>query len=106
MAAREQALAQREAEVRRREVALTRGGGAGVDPMLIKNFPPCCPIVHHDIANDIPDFNKNITRAYAATPAVYPSHCNAYMMYRSMFTHRFPLLVMPVIARLSTHTPQ
>ena len=32
--------------------------------MTIKNFPPCCPVVHHDIANDIPDFNKNITRAY------------------------------------------
>lgn len=66
LAAREQALAQREAEIRRKEIALARRGAAGIDPMLIKNFPPCCPVAHHDITNDIPDFNKNIMRACAS----------------------------------------
>jgi secretory carrier-associated membrane protein len=65
LAAREAALAKREADVRRREAALAQRGGAAIDPMLVKNFPSCCPMVHHDIANDIPSYNKNIMRAYA-----------------------------------------
>lgn len=62
-ASREAALAKREQEVKRREAALASRGAAGIDPMMIKNFPSCCPMVHHDIINDIPEYNKAITRA-------------------------------------------
>ncbi|KAG2660836.1 hypothetical protein PVAP13_1KG462400 [Panicum virgatum] len=43
-------LRRREADIRRREEALK---SAGV-PMEDKNWPPFFPIIHHDIANEIP----------------------------------------------------
>uniref|UniRef100_J3LG44 Secretory carrier-associated membrane protein n=1 Tax=Oryza brachyantha TaxID=4533 RepID=J3LG44_ORYBR len=43
-------LKRREADIRRREEALK---SAGV-PMEDKNWPPFFPIIHHDIANEIP----------------------------------------------------
>lgn len=52
--------------MKRREAALASRGAAGIDPMMIKNFPSCCPMVHHDIINDIPEFNKAIMRAYGS----------------------------------------
>jgi hypothetical protein len=66
LAAREAELARREQELQRKEAALATAGGA-VDPRLIANFPPCLPLVHHDINNDIPDYNKPIMRAYASS---------------------------------------
>jgi hypothetical protein len=59
-------------EVARREAALAAQGAGTVDPMLIKNFPSCCPMVHHDIVNDIPEYNKAITRACVLVQAVCP----------------------------------
>lgn len=64
----QKSLAERERDVRRREAALAAQGLANLNPMMVKNFPRCCPMVHHDIANDIPDHNKNITRACAPCP--------------------------------------
>ncbi|KAK4400985.1 Secretory carrier-associated membrane protein 4 [Sesamum angolense] len=43
-------LSRREREIKRREDAVA---GAGV-PVDDKNWPPCFPIIHHDIANEIP----------------------------------------------------
>ncbi|KAK4422483.1 Secretory carrier-associated membrane protein 4 [Sesamum alatum] len=43
-------LNRREREIKRREDAVA---GAGV-PVDDKNWPPCFPIIHHDIANEIP----------------------------------------------------
>ncbi|XP_011074780.1 secretory carrier-associated membrane protein 4 [Sesamum indicum] len=43
-------LNRREREIKRREDAVAR---AGV-PVDDKNWPPCFPIIHHDIANEIP----------------------------------------------------
>ena len=54
LAAREAALKKREAEVARREAQLQRNA-AGFNPMLVKNWPRCYPIVHHDISGDIPE---------------------------------------------------
>jgi hypothetical protein len=68
LAAREAELAKREQELRRKEAALATAGG--VDHRLIANFPPCLPMVHHDINNDVPDYNKGIMRAYV--PLQYP----------------------------------
>ncbi|KAK4345031.1 hypothetical protein RND71_035207 [Anisodus tanguticus] len=48
--AREADLRRREAEVKRIEEALA---GAGV-VIEERNWPPCLPIIHHDIANEIP----------------------------------------------------
>ncbi|KAK7401979.1 hypothetical protein VNO78_13893 [Psophocarpus tetragonolobus] len=48
--AREAELKRREQELKRREDAIARAG------IIIeeKNWPPFCPIIHHDIANEIP----------------------------------------------------
>lgn len=62
ISAREAELAKREQELRRKEAALATTGGT-VDHRLVANFPPCLPMVHHDIINDIPDYNKGIMRA-------------------------------------------
>nr|CAB3488128.1 unnamed protein product [Digitaria exilis] len=43
-------LKRREADIKRREEALKN---AGV-PMEEKNWPPFFPLIHHDIANEIP----------------------------------------------------
>uniref|UniRef100_A0A1S4DD10 Secretory carrier-associated membrane protein n=1 Tax=Nicotiana tabacum TaxID=4097 RepID=A0A1S4DD10_TOBAC len=48
--AREADLRRREQEVKRREEALA-GAGVVVEE---RNWPPFCPIIHHDIANEIP----------------------------------------------------
>ena len=69
LAAREAALKKREAEVARREAQLQRNA-AGFNPMLVKNWPRCYPIVHHDISGDIPEGKRGITRACAIP------HCN------------------------------
>eukprot|EP00271_Cylindrocystis_brebissonii_P012152 TRINITY_DN30292_c0_g1_i1.p1 TRINITY_DN30292_c0_g1~~TRINITY_DN30292_c0_g1_i1.p1 ORF type:complete len:280 (-),score=53.17 TRINITY_DN30292_c0_g1_i1:543-1382(-) len=52
--AKELALQKKEEELRRREQA------AGIDHV---NWPPCFPILHHDIANDIPVHLQSIQRA-------------------------------------------
>ena len=89
-AAREAALAKREQEVKRREAALASRGAAGIDPMMVKNFPSCCPVVHHDIVNDIPEYNKAIMRACAPlclphTPSL-GMLCSCYAMLRRQFS--------------------
>ncbi|KAI4296644.1 hypothetical protein L6164_036588 [Bauhinia variegata] len=48
--AREAELKRREQEVRRKEEAIARAGIV----LEEKNWPPFFPIIHHDIANDIP----------------------------------------------------
>lgn len=48
--AKEAELRRREQEVKRREDALA-GAGIVVED---RNWPPCLPIIHHDIANEIP----------------------------------------------------
>ncbi|GER30295.1 secretory carrier membrane family protein [Striga asiatica] len=50
LAAWESDLNRREREIKRREEAVA-GAGVIVDD---KNWPPFCPIIHHDIANEIP----------------------------------------------------
>ncbi|KAJ8506816.1 hypothetical protein OPV22_007702 [Ensete ventricosum] len=40
----------REQALRQREEAAARAGIVSKD----RNWPPCCPIIHHDIANEIP----------------------------------------------------
>ena len=62
LTAREAELDRRERELKRKEAALAANGGT-VDHRAVANFPPCMPLVHHDIINDIPDYNKAITRA-------------------------------------------
>ena len=71
LAARELAVKKREEELARREAQLNRGA-AGFNPLMVKNFPKCYPIVHHDISNDIPEGKRGITRACAPlTPLLY-----------------------------------
>ncbi|XP_044512454.1 secretory carrier-associated membrane protein 3-like isoform X2 [Mangifera indica] len=48
--AKEAELKRREEEVRRKEEALARAGIA----LEVKNWPPFFPIIHHDIASEIP----------------------------------------------------
>lgn len=72
--AREAELEKREQELRRKEAALAASGGA-VDHRVVANFPPCLPIVHHDIINDIPDYNKAITRAYGPHTTAFILGC-------------------------------
>lgn len=48
--AREAELARREQEIKRKEDAIARAGIT----LEVKNWPSCLPIIHHDIANDIP----------------------------------------------------
>jgi hypothetical protein len=54
-----------EAEIARREAACDererklRAASLG---LLVPNWPPCRPIVHHDIKNDIPDGKKGMAR--------------------------------------------
>ena len=59
MAAREAALSRAEADVRRGGGGGGRGGGSGPD----KNWPRCCPVVHHDIAGEIPASAQGAIRA-------------------------------------------
>jgi hypothetical protein len=88
VAAREAALAKREQEVKRREAALASRGAAGIDPMMIKNFPSCCPMVHHDIINDIPEYNKGIMRACASPLSPpHPAGHNAIYLVHSFMLH-------------------
>uniref|UniRef100_A0A383WI86 Secretory carrier-associated membrane protein n=1 Tax=Tetradesmus obliquus TaxID=3088 RepID=A0A383WI86_TETOB len=56
--AREAELARREAELARREAQLAQAGAAGV----IKNWPPCCPFIYHDIRAQIPSWNRSFVR--------------------------------------------
>jgi secretory carrier-associated membrane protein len=64
---READIARREAEVNRREAELRRlelelrnapGGRSS-----IKNWPKCCPVIHHDIAGDIPANMQGVVKA-------------------------------------------
>ncbi|XP_062152793.1 secretory carrier-associated membrane protein 1 isoform X1 [Alnus glutinosa] len=48
--AKEAELKRREQEIRRREDAVARAGVVIEE----KNWPPFCPLIHHDIANEIP----------------------------------------------------
>lgn len=75
-------LDERERAVMRREAALAARGAANLNPMMVKNFPSCCPIVHHDIANDIPANNKNITRACVPCPPKTLHHMHASATYQ------------------------
>ncbi|XWS18324.1 hypothetical protein CRYUN_Cryun32bG0034400 [Craigia yunnanensis] len=50
--AKEAELRRREEEVKRKEEALARAGVF----LDVKNWPPFFPIIHHDIANEIPDY--------------------------------------------------
>ncbi|THU65160.1 hypothetical protein C4D60_Mb05t00740 [Musa balbisiana] len=47
---REAELKKREQALRQREEAAARAGIVSED----RNWPPCCPIIHHDIASEIP----------------------------------------------------
>jgi hypothetical protein len=65
VAAREAALAQKEAalkakekELQAREAELRRNGGMAPR----KNWPLCFPIIHHDIAKDIPASSQGAVR--------------------------------------------
>lgn len=60
---REAALNQREAELRRLEMELrSQGGGRST-----KNWPKFCPVVHHDIAGEIPaELQRMVRGAYWA----------------------------------------
>ncbi|KAI3740772.1 hypothetical protein L2E82_31245 [Cichorium intybus] len=49
--AKEAELNKREEILRRKEEAIAKSGAAGI---RVKNWPPFYPLVHHDIANDIP----------------------------------------------------
>lgn len=80
ISAREAELAKREQELRRKEAALATSGG-NVDHRLIANFPPCLPMVHHDIINDIPDYNKGIMRAYGAFTVFSRAFCCMYLLH-------------------------
>ncbi|KAM5580921.1 hypothetical protein ABKV19_010240 [Rosa sericea] len=48
--AREAELKRREQEIKRKEETVKKAGGFSTD----KNWPPFYPIIHHDIANEIP----------------------------------------------------
>ncbi|XP_038988199.1 secretory carrier-associated membrane protein-like isoform X2 [Phoenix dactylifera] len=54
--AKEAELKKREQELKRREDAVARAG------IVIekKNWPPCFPIIHHDIANEIPIYSQRM----------------------------------------------
>ncbi|XP_010931923.1 secretory carrier-associated membrane protein 2 [Elaeis guineensis] len=54
--AKEAALRKREQELKRREDALSRAGVV----LEEKNWPPCFPIIHHDIANEIPIYSQRM----------------------------------------------
>jgi hypothetical protein len=57
---REQQLQQREQQLIKTEASAPAGSASN------KNWPPCKPIIHHDIAGDIPAGQQNlIRRAYA-----------------------------------------
>jgi hypothetical protein len=65
VAAREAALAQKEAalkakekELQKREAELRRNGGMAPR----KNWPLCFPVIHHDIAKDIPAGSQGAVR--------------------------------------------
>ncbi|KAJ3692554.1 hypothetical protein LUZ60_011649 [Juncus effusus] len=47
----EEELKRREKDIKQREDALTRAGAMNIEE---KNWPPIFPIIHHDIANEIP----------------------------------------------------
>ena len=47
------AIQRKEEELKNREKAL-RDLQLGIDEDLKPNWPPCCPIIYHDIAGDIP----------------------------------------------------
>jgi hypothetical protein len=57
VARREAALAAKEKDVAAREAQLRREGKGPK-----KNWPLCFPIVHHDIANDVPPAMRGIVR--------------------------------------------
>jgi hypothetical protein len=58
LARRERELNQREQELRRMETEMrNRGGGASN-----KNWPKFCPIVHHDIAGEVPAQMQGMVR--------------------------------------------
>ena len=65
--ARERDLAAREAAVARAEADLRRGGGAASAAAAVggpvKNWPRCCPFVHHDIAGEVPASAQGAVRA-------------------------------------------
>jgi hypothetical protein len=57
---REASLQERERELARREAELQRQGQS-IDPMRVNNWPPCYPILHHDILHDIPKGKRGVT---------------------------------------------
>ncbi|OMO76578.1 Secretory carrier-associated membrane protein [Corchorus capsularis] len=61
--AKEDELRRREEEVKKKEEALARAGVF----LDVKNWPPFFPIIHHDIANEIPDYLHRVQYTAFAT---------------------------------------
>eukprot|EP00899_Mesostigma_viride_P010328 jgi/Mesvir1/19297/Mv10370-RA.1 len=65
---KEAALKKKEEELKKREKAVVKGGKGGDE----KNWPVCWPLIHHDIANDIPaHLHGAIKRAYFSLILVF-----------------------------------
>ncbi|KAK8279118.1 hypothetical protein E1A91_D09G087000v1 [Gossypium mustelinum] len=60
---KEAEIRKREEEVKKKEEALARAGVF----LDIKNWPPFFPIIHHDIANEIPDYLHRVQYVAFAT---------------------------------------
>jgi len=72
LASREASLARAEEEVRRQRATGASSSGAGAAAGTAaagteKNWPPCCSVLHHDIAGEVPfDAQAAVTSAYRA----------------------------------------
>jgi hypothetical protein len=66
-ALREGSLAEREKELQRREEELERRTGQVINPMRVNNWPPCYPILHHDIQKDVPAGKRAVARLCVST---------------------------------------
>ena len=64
VAEREKELNKKEKELNKKERDLERRDSQA-DPLRVNNWPPCYPVLHHDIRKDIPEGKRNITRMCA-----------------------------------------
>ena len=92
--AKEAELKKREQELKRKEDAITRAGVV----IENKNWPPFFPIIHHDIANEIPIHLQKL-QYVAFTTLLGMSSC---LLYNSLFYECYWCLSLDLSSKYSS----